>query len=479
MAIRSFAGSGGANTLALLSQQNLLDPTRQANLIGRGLTGLSQIEPERQLQELMGGTTQANVGENLGLLSSLAAQSSQPFQQGVTRQLSGIDALTGRDLQRGQLGLGAGNLQLRQQLAPIGAAKDIAQTQAIQFKLGREQEAEDIIRQANQFQKALAGAEGTDQNLKELGISPEEVRQAKATLGLSVPSASGRRDRLAQIQEAKRLSEDPALSPEERDFFKQVGTTFIAGTGATAEEFNEQQLAQDAVSTQGFKDQGFATAGATIPPFVQGEMKSVENRNFNNTKGTPAGRAAQSSIDLMKGNHLMVNNIQDVLNLDTQGKLDKIDKGIWGNTVQAAQRLMGGGFTSEQTESMNQQINLDTRLGRMIAQYIKSISGAAATDVERTFLQDLMTSGKYADENAMWTAVQSFQGSLKDENENIAGQVFDFAPDSATKFRDYKETPQQTQQRFNVGDTSPQGAVTEAEGEFYKTADGVVHRVGG
>ena len=150
MAIRSFAGSGGANTLAQLSQRNLMDATQQLGLINQGLQGIGQFQPQAELRNLMATTNRYNYADNIGLMSSLASQSSKPYQEQAVAQQGQLDALTGRGIQQGNLDLGLQTQNFAEQQAPILAqAKVDAAKQQHLYNLAEQRnpyEAGDIVK---------------------------------------------------------------------------------------------------------------------------------------------------------------------------------------------------------------------------------------------------------------------------------------------------------------------------------------------
>lgn len=93
MPIRSFAGQGGANTLASLANSALLGRKQHLSQLDRGITGLMQIQPERELKEIMETTTPENLMERQGILASLASQASEPYQNQAAQMTAGIGGL--------------------------------------------------------------------------------------------------------------------------------------------------------------------------------------------------------------------------------------------------------------------------------------------------------------------------------------------------------------------------------------------------
>ncbi len=89
MAIRSFAGYGGAGTLANLSKTNYLDTKNTVGQMTDGLTRIGQIPRELELRQLLGETNQQNYGQNIGQLNSLMGQS------GAEAAAAGKNALLG------------------------------------------------------------------------------------------------------------------------------------------------------------------------------------------------------------------------------------------------------------------------------------------------------------------------------------------------------------------------------------------------
>lgn len=180
MAIRSFAGTGSANVAASLAQRNPYDATKYLGLINQGLTNIGQIAPEAELRNLLRSTTQDNYADNIGLISSLAAQSSKPYQEQAVRQLGYLDALTGRGLQRDQLGimqqqqdLAMDKFGLEQQLHPyaVQQAKENVQKQNIENIL-KQPAANRLIADA-EFGRRSAEAEAMSKGLPSLGITPQ------------------------------------------------------------------------------------------------------------------------------------------------------------------------------------------------------------------------------------------------------------------------------------------------------------------
>lgn len=271
-------------------------------------------------------------------------------------------------------------------------------------------------------------------------MSPERKTELR-NLGVYSASAYGKfidnqfktqtaskRDALKQMTDAFNLANPNATPQQTQDFNKQALHKLTYGTGDTANEKNLAERDENYKAVQGWKgkylDNVSKVSGGEI-----GNMKSIENSNMNKMDGTQK-QVVKDTIKAMKGNYLVVSNIDDALN---RPSAKNVKKGVVDSTKTWVEKKVG-----KETAQAMTDVDFNTRAGRILLSYLKSTSGTAVSDMERKFIQDVMLGGDLTDERYVIQALSTFRDSVASENDISAGMIFDDAPHSAVTLRQYK-----------------------------------------
>ena len=286
----------------------------------------------------------------------------------------------------------------------------------------------------------------TDRISAERQIDPKgnsatfDILKAQATGTGRKPTSFEEKDRWFKEYQTLRNTPNRTSGQEERMSFLNDGiTAFNYGVTENKQIRAESEMAQDFATTASFiENKDYLSKPSKVTKTDYGRMDAIENRNMAN-KENPSVKATQEKIDGMSGNHKTINELQNVFNMESNGDFSKVNKGLYGNLAQGLSKMTTGDLqTDEMLDSMRQQINLDTRVGLIQAEFIKAISGATVSDTERAILLQGVTGGTFPTMDAMMTNLKAFQSTLVERNDLYAGQIFDVAPKSATKYRRYE-----------------------------------------
>ena len=127
-----------------------------------------------------------------------------------------------------------------------------------------------------------------------------------------------------------------------------------------------------------------------------------------------------------------------------------------------------------------ENINLNTTVGQVLAQYIKSISGLTVSDKERAFLQDLMGLQRYKDPTQFRTALNTFIDNINNDYYRTVNTAKDrgytglamSAYDDVTSAKRSRPNPVPGDTRSTApGNTSRAAAQQSAEAKARKEAE--------
>jgi len=172
----------------------------------------------------------------------------------------------------------------------------------------------------------------------------------------------------------------------------------------------------------------------------ENDLRSAENIYSESKKGSKVLERENKIIERMQGKQLAANDIATFLNdfNDPSKNLKNLQQGIIDNmsnwagkladpeTVQWLDKITGGNWENQVKAS----VEADTRLGYLQAQFIKAISGTAASDAERQQLVKIMQSSDWNDEDRLLQSLEQFHGNVVRENKSARDQI-QFSPYSA------------------------------------------------
>lgn len=223
---------------------------------------------------------------------------------------------------------------------------------------------------------------------------------------------NARRDSLKQMNVAL----ERAGVTEEHPLYQQIHAQFATKIVAGTKEVKEQgDVAKVKASTKTVDE-------------VKNKAQDTELTTMTALKGTNKGQydLVTNDIKTMNANYQLGTNLKKLLD----GEAEDINVDMVASVKDKAAKWFG--YTDEQTLK---NANFQSKGGALLATYILSRSGTAASDVERQFLQDLMLSGSLDDETYVRNAMKSFYESLSTQNNTLGDSIKTYAPDSSNKFR--------------------------------------------
>jgi len=226
----------------------------------------------------------------------------------------------------------------------------------------------------------------------------------------------------------------PPVSNSRRDALEQYTTAFKqAHPNATPEQFQEAMAkfvnakGEGVGSNRENADVSTVKAKANIKEPKEKEAFNAEIDILTSLKQTDKTKydLVNRNIKTMDVNYQLATNIDKVL----KGPAQKINT----NAIQAAKDKLHKWFGIKDETTVDNAI-FKTKGGALLATYILSRSGTAASDNERAFLQDLMMSGNLDDEKYVRNSLKAFEESLAEQNQTAAKAIQEYAPYSAKKY---------------------------------------------
>ena len=162
----------------------------------------------------------------------------------------------------------------------------------------------------------------------------------------------------------------------------------------------------------------------------EGKFKEAQNLYTKHDK--EGVKADRKTVENMESRQLSVNSMTSLLNdLDSDKDIAKYERGVLQNLGANIGKLtepeyiaaMDKKFGSNWQEKLKASVSVDSRLGYIQSQFIRAMSGTAASDKEREFLVNVMQSGRWDDEVYMKQAIEDFIGMMKEENQTMKGQA--------------------------------------------------------
>jgi len=247
---------------------------------------------------------------------------------------------------------------------------------------------------------------------------------------MSLANTSSKRDMLKQMEDAFIQSNPNPTVDETKQFYSTALTKMQAGASTVAQDINEAEASKNYAKAQEYKAK-FARDPNSPSQFDMGDMKKTEVNQFDNL--SPKEQASLSdTTKSMKANQVFVSGVNKVESDYNNDNLPT--SGLYDSAKQKLEEYYGTG-----SEQMLKNVDFKSRSGRLLGAYMKATSGLAVSDSERAFLTDLFTGGFIDDEKTILARMNSFKKSMVDENNVLAGSIFNDAPYSATKYRQYED----------------------------------------
>lgn len=270
--------------------------------------------------------------------------------------------------------------------------------------------------------------------------SVEEVMKA---LQLTNPEAflkmtrgsSGRRDALQQFEDAL----DAAGIPKDQrgGLYQSYIQKTLEGVSSVAKESDVSQLgayrktARMLFSPESANDPEWFTKARTIQDKILSNLDEKEK--------AVAFKAAES----LEANAGAIAGINRLLN----GQIERVDKDILQSSIDWIRTKTG-------TENAQTLANIDfnTQAGMLLANYIKAMSGTAASDAEVQRLMGSFLAGNFTDERYIKQSMKSFMTFLQNSNNTMASKYRDTLPYTVAKTTNLKPRGQNT--RSNPADVT-------------------------
>jgi len=216
------------------------------------------------------------------------------------------------------------------------------------------------------------------------------------------------------------------LRIEEADLVGRVG-----GKKEASENLTLHDLGKYRESTGKWREEGYAFEPLKVDKKTLANMEATES-GLKANLSTEDKALVKDTTKQMRANKTTIESIDVLMQEVKAGKITP-DKDIVANIANYGKRLVG--ITDEKAIA---NINWDTKSGMLLASYLRSTSGMAVTEGERDFLTTIMKGGALADEKSMYKAMEAFRQGLDTEQQSLGNTMFQNAPATATKLRQYK-----------------------------------------
>ncbi len=206
-----------------------------------------------------------------------------------------------------------------------------------------------------------------------------------------------------EIAQAKYNKEDPEKikkMEEELEYKEDAYNKDLFGAAAAGDEKAKRELAKRVTPAQYQDMQTFASV--------------KDDKDLIGKFGK-----ANDQFDVAKDANRVRNKVFDVLEksgLDYDA-IAKIKNEAGGVVNEAMKSVFDKSLTSE--EHSKAYATIQATLGEFMADYIRSISGAAASDTERAYLMDVVFGGAWKDKNSLEAAMNTFVSNKSEKASNL------------------------------------------------------------
>ena len=250
--------------------------------------------------------------------------------------------------------------------------------------------------------------------------STAELNMAKAKAVLNPKPSSSRRDTLKQLRTVNSSAMfgkpfDKLTAEQQHEVDATASIVMNQGKGAAKENSDINQL------TNIVKE--------NIDMYTSGKYdkdKAIYNEQayIKQAKDTKPLIAAQTTLN---ANAQVISQVDKILS----GSAVKVDKDIISNAKTYAEKIFG-----KKDAQAFDNVNYDTQVGMILADYLHAKSGTAVAESERAFIKNLITGGDLADETYQRKALESFKNFMYTQGKSVADTYMDKLPYSAHKFTD-------------------------------------------
>lgn len=268
-----------------------------------------------------------------------------------------------------------------------------------------------------------------------------DAKEVMKALQLTNPEAflkmtrgdSGRRDALQQFEDAL----DAAGIPKDQrsGLYRSYVQKILEGVSSVAKESDVNQLgayretARMLFSPESANDPDWYTKART----AQDKILS----NLDEKEKAVAFKAAES----LEANAGAIAGINRLLN----GQIERVDKDVLQSSIDWIRTKTG----AENAQTLA-NVDFNTQAGMLLANYIKAMSGTAASDAEVQRLMGSFLAGNFTDERYIKQSMKSFMTFLQNSNNTLASKYRDTLPYTVGKTTNLKPRGQNT--RSNPAD---------------------------
>jgi len=190
-------------------------------------------------------------------------------------------------------------------------------------------------------------------------------------------------------------------------------------------------------------------------------LKDAEmtNENFYSSSSMKTDR---DLVGEMEDRQTSINSMTSLYNdlRDESKDISKYEQGPIDNLINLTSKIvepeyieaLDKQFGSNWKERAVASVDKNSRAGYIQAQFIKAMSGTAASDKEREFLVDVMQSGQWNQPEFLEQSLKTFVDMMKEENRTKHSQA-DKLPNSAYQATQYTEMGGDSKTGTNIGDT--------------------------
>lgn len=209
---------------------------------------------------------------------------------------------------------------------------------------------------------------------------------------------------------------DPkSMTPLETNLFKAYGKQLTSDS-----EEKREGLSKFITTTQ-----KFITEGVTKGNITEEDVKNVRLGSIDVKEDVKTAQSINEDFVSVKSGIDLVNKVNSLSN-------EELQKGIIDQGVSKLQGLLSDDtFDSLSTEDKVKRlktVQFDTQLGQYLANYIRSISGTAASQSEIDRLTTLLRGGEFNNTQTMKAAVNQFVKGTYDNYKSMLDTSFAIAP---------------------------------------------------
>jgi len=266
-------------------------------------------------------------------------------------------------------------------------------------------------------------------------MTGKQYTKARALEKAQQLQKGGTQAQYAEFEAALRAEKDPVKRQAIKDMMYSMGY----GKKDTADEKGLRE--REARRQVTVANQNLFYKPSKVDSQTLATLASVERNNIKDMDNTESTAIKEKKKE-MSNRHLTINSVDNLVTDFKTGKIDNYERGPIANIKADVVGVLGKDYvTDDMWAKAEAKMQGDTRTGMLLANFLRSTSGLTVSDEERKFLTSVMVGGNWHSEDELLSRITEFRNQVAYENDVIGNDIWNDAPESAIKYRQYNVKP--------------------------------------